>query len=75
MVEIDDSSHFNDDRYNKDQQRQKYIENLGFVVIRYPADYVLNNPDKMYEDLKNICKKLTSLSEPSPYPLPGREGV
>ena len=61
-----------DVNYIKDQQRQKYLENVGFTVKRYTGEYVLNNPEGLHDDLKAFCGQI-SHSEPSPYPLPGRE--
>src|SRR3989338_4531261 len=72
IVEIDGETHYNDVNYIKDQQRQKYLENVGFTVKRYTGEYVLNNPEGLHDDLKAFCGQISHY-EPSPYPLPGRE--
>lgn len=54
MVEIDGSTH-NEDRFNYDDKRQKYLEAKGFTVIRYSGYDVINNIDEVVEGIKNSC--------------------
>ena len=68
IVEIDGETHQNEAIYNQDIKREEYLKSLGFIVKRYAADYVLNNPESLAIDLKSFCD-LISLSKTSPYPL------
>ncbi len=52
IVEIDGDSHFIDSNLEADHKRTQYLESLGYKVIRYNNDEVLNNIDGVFEDLK-----------------------
>jgi len=56
-VEIDGDSHYLDEGIKKnDRDRQKYIEDLGFTVLRFTNDEISKNIDGVLtivvEDLK-----------------------
>jgi len=65
VIEIDGISHDGDIKYKKDLIRQKYIEKQGFTVYRYTDEYIVNNKDGVYNELKRLCHR-----EPSPQPSP-----
>jgi len=57
VVEIDGDSHYLDEGIKKnDRDRQKYIEDLGFTVLRFTNDEISKNIDGVLtivvEDLK-----------------------
>ena len=58
IVEIDGFTHENEERQKRDAARQRYLENLGYKVIRYTDDQVLNDTEAMVRDLKNKCEEL-----------------
>lgn len=51
VIEIDGDTHAEDSAILRDKQRTEYIEALGYTVIRYTNDDVLNNIDGVFEDL------------------------
>ncbi|HOO82797.1 MAG TPA: ribosome maturation factor RimM [Alphaproteobacteria bacterium] len=63
IVEIDGGQHTPE----KDRERQKYIEDQGYKIIRFWNNDVLSNIDGVLEKL--------SLSIPSPKPSPQGEGL
>jgi very-short-patch-repair endonuclease len=57
IVEIDGGQHYEDDGMMKDQTRDKYLQMLGFAVLRFFDIDVLKNIDgvveRIYEHLKS----------------------
>lgn len=53
VVEIDGDTHGTDEGKVKDKIRSNYLESLGYKIIRYNNDDVLNNIDGVFEDLKS----------------------
>jgi very-short-patch-repair endonuclease len=47
IVEVDGRTHYGDEAGEGDIQRQKYLESLGFLVLRYSNDEVLANADQV----------------------------
>jgi len=43
IVEIDGSSHSHRETYKKDKQRQVQLESLGYKILRFTNEEVLNN--------------------------------
>ncbi len=68
VIEIDGDVHALPDQRIKDELRQKYIESLGFCVIRYSNNDVLKNLEGVLLDI------LDHLRETSPNPLLCKEG-
>ena len=52
IVEIDGDSHFTKEGIASDAIRTIYLENLGYKLIRYSNEQVLDNIDGVFEDLK-----------------------
>ena len=51
VIEVDGSSH--NEKYEKDIQRDRYLENLGLTIIRIPVKSVLQHRDDVMEFLRN----------------------
>ncbi len=65
LVEADGSQHCDE----RDRQRTKYLEGLGWQVIRYWNNDILQRTDAVLEEILLACSR--SLEEkPSPNPLP-----
>ncbi len=62
VIELDGPSHGEQDQLNTDEMRQKFLEEKGFVVIRYRNDQIFHNLEIVLEDL---LSKLNSIN-PSP---------
>ncbi|MEG2358674.1 endonuclease domain-containing protein [Acinetobacter sp.] len=58
VIELDGSQHGTDDAIEYDAERTKFLEALGFRVVRYWNHEVLQNMNVVLEDLWNICLKL-----------------
>ena len=55
IIELDGPIHENREVY--DGNRQKWIENEGFIFIRYKNDEVLFDRDAVMQDIINKCNK------------------
>ncbi len=64
IIEIDGSSHFNNGK--KDAIRQRRLEELGFVFLRFDEGEILNNIGEVYE---KIAHAIYCLKDPPPTPL------
>lgn len=53
VIEIDGSSHGEPDQMREDPIRQRYLEEHGFVVVRYRNDQIVHNIETVLEDLLN----------------------
>lgn len=56
IIEIDGYSHYNEEQYNKDKERQKYLEQNKFKMVRYTEKEVVSGLDKIVRDIYNQCK-------------------
>lgn len=55
VIEIDWESH--NYKYNYDQKRKRYLQNLWLKVLIYTDEQVLNNLEWVFEDIKyHVCK-------------------
>lgn len=59
IIEIDGYSHQNEDSYNHDLKRQKFLENSGYKVIRFTDEQILKDLDNV---INTIMYKITMLS-------------
>jgi very-short-patch-repair endonuclease len=60
IVEIDGDVHGFSAQIKKDKERQKYLENLNFIVKRYQNDDVLLNLNGVADDLYRFCQNRTT---------------
>jgi len=58
VVELDGEIHNEIEVQRYDHERQKYLEDAGYVVLRIPNDIVMTNPD---EALRRITDILPSI--------------
>jgi very-short-patch-repair endonuclease len=57
VIEEDGDSHYiNDDIKLKDKERQKYIEDLGFTVLRFTNKEIAENIEGVLETISNYLK-------------------
>ena len=57
IIEIDGDVHGFENQIKKDEERQKFLENLGFTVLRYANNDVMQNINGVIEDLIRKIKK------------------
>ena len=43
IIEVDGSSHWNDDAQKNDAQREKVLQLAGFTILRFTDEEILNN--------------------------------
>jgi very-short-patch-repair endonuclease len=63
-IEADSSQHYKDEGRRRDEQRTNDLSNLGVHILRFSDRDILNNPEGVFEVIKECMesKKLT----PSP---------
>ena len=64
-IEVDGLTHAFEKVYEKDIERQKYLEYLGIIVKRYSSQDIFYKLDQILEDIYQTCSKLTSSVDPS----------
>ena len=73
-VEIDGKDHLTDEGMRRDAQRDAYMQNLGFTVLRIHGYRVTQDPMSVRNEIEAIVK-LLALNPSPPTPLPrGGEG-
>jgi len=58
IIEVDGESHTNENIYENDLKRQKYLENLGYTFLRFTDDEVLKEMNGVIEVIKISLKEL-----------------
>jgi len=58
IVEIDGDTHATEINVKADKKRAKYLESLGYKVIRYQNRDVLNNTQGVFEDFSEKTSQL-----------------
>ena len=56
-VELDGGHHIEDSQEKKDHERQLYIENLGYTVLRFYNNDIDNNFSGVMEKIREACEK------------------
>jgi len=64
IIEIDGNSHFTKQGQLRDAERSRYIASLGYRIIRYNNNDIVDNVDGVFQDLENQLK-LTPSNSPS----------
>lgn|SRR5690606_6834773 len=62
VIELDGSQHGTEDAIEYDTERTKFLEALGFIVVRYWNYDVLGRTDVVLEDLWQVCCELRRTS-------------
>ena len=62
VIELDGSQHGTDDAVEYDAERTKFLEALGFKVVRYWNHDVLGNTEVVLEGLWQVCAELKNTS-------------
>ncbi len=61
VIEVDGSTHDSEEQINKDENRQKFLENIGLTVKRYTDTQVVKGLDNVIEDLQQTINELKEL--------------
>ncbi len=66
IVEVDGLTHADENVFNKDQVKEKYFKENGYIIKRYSAERVFNNLQDVLADIFQTCEELSQrLSSPS----------
>jgi very-short-patch-repair endonuclease len=56
IVELDGSQHFQDDQFEYDEARTKYLKSLGLEVLRIPNNEIWDNFPETCEAIENAAR-------------------
>ena len=59
IVEIDGDYHFTEEQHREDAIRQKWLEQMGYKVIRFTNAEVLHNVENVIEKVKNHLSRVS----------------
>ena len=57
-IEVDGMTHYNEIVFEKDCNRQKYLESLGIKVIRFNSQDVFKQIKQVEEQIYLLCQEL-----------------
>ncbi len=57
VIELDGDPHGDYIQIEKDKKRDKYLEELGFTVLRFVNRFVFQDPEYMLNEIKNTFKE------------------
>ncbi len=57
IIELDGAPHGEYHRIKKDENRDKYIESLGFTVIRFENRIVFQEPEFLKNEIRKVINK------------------
>ena len=57
-IEVDGISHSEEKIFEKDCERQKYLESLGIKIVRFNSEDVFNNLEQVAAGIYDRCKEL-----------------
>ena len=64
IIEIDGYSHTEKGEEEKDKIRQKYLESLGFKVIRYTNGEIMESLEGVVGNINEICEETEKINKP-----------
>ena len=68
IIELDGGQHSDIKNKVMDEKRTKYLESLGFHVLRFWDNEIHNN-------IEGVLEEIISKASPSPWPSPQGEGI
>jgi very-short-patch-repair endonuclease len=57
VIELDGDQHGDYEQIEKDKKRDKYLERLGFTVLRFENKFVFRDQDYITEEIRKIFNK------------------
>jgi len=57
IIELDGDPHGEYHKIQKDENRDKYLESLGFTVLRFENRFVFQEPDHLKDEIKKFINK------------------
>ena len=76
IIEIDGGYHLAEEQQEMDLERTEYLNQMGYVVLRFTNESVLNDIDTVLEEISDTLEEisLNAQSNQSPLPLGGVGG-
>jgi very-short-patch-repair endonuclease len=65
VIELDGDQHGDSEQIEKDERRDKYLEGLGFTVLRFENKFVFRDQDYITEEIRKIFNKGDQLTTPA----------
>jgi len=62
-IELDGDPHGDPIQIRKDMTRDKYLEALGFTVLRFENRFVFQEPEIVLNEIKNVFRKRLSFDK------------
>ena len=69
-IEVDGDAHDGAAAQERDSRRDRYLEGLGFTMLRIPASEVFHNLEGVIRGIVSECRRLGPLHRPSDGPPP-----
>ncbi len=63
IIELDGDPHGEYHKINKDENRDKYLESLGFTVIRFENRFVFQEPEYIIDEIRKVINKEKNRSD------------
>ncbi len=57
VIELDGDAHGDYNKIEEDKKRDKYIEELGFIVVRFENRIIFQEPEYLKDEIRRIFKK------------------
>ena len=57
IIELDGDPHGEYHRIQKDENRDKYLESLGFIVLRFENRFVFQEPEYLKNEIRKFINK------------------
>ncbi len=74
IIEIDGGYHIEGEQPEKDTERTRYLNQIGYSVLRFKNEEVLSNIDFVLEEISDTIEDSTLQGNQSPLPLGGAGG-
>lgn len=68
VIEVDGLTHAEEEVFEKDQRKERFILENNMVLKRYSSDQIFNDLDNTLMDIENICKEIVAASATPPTP-------
>ena len=67
-IEVDGLTHAEEEVFEKDQRKERFINENNMILKRYSSDQIFNDFDNVLVDLENTCKELAASPATPPTP-------
>ena len=70
IIEIDGGYHLAEEQQEMDLERTEYLNQMGYVVLRFTNESVLNDIDTVLEEISDTLEEISLNAQSNQYPLP-----